>query len=259
MTDDSSAQREQNSDTQNVMEMLNSFFLGVGLVRTMLHEVIEYWQPEIQWIRRYQEASKPLKEAGILPHRSTPWEVFTPERPDEFPGDVMNYYSHHWEQVESIFLFDVESYEISAEAKEAFKEALNCHRHGLYRSAVLTLLPALEMEFRTAAGIGPDGSATSLVELRDVARKVPFGVVWRPIGPLYMPEILNKHIYEKVRTAEAVEAFRSNPIPNRHAAIHGLVNYDTSLNSLNAIILADYVFFLISQLVRMSNSETDAS
>lgn len=232
---------QKDQDLGQVISGLKDLFLSV----------IERWRPVIEWGALYLAASEPMKAAGIIPHRSAPWNEFDHSSADEFPRIVLKHYEDNWDHAEGVFLDDIASLKVSDEAKESFKEALCCHRHGFYRASVLTLLPTIEREFRLAAGKGPGGKAASLEELRIAINTVPAGVVLRPVAPLYLSEILDQHIYKNLNTPEEVELFSKNPIPNRHAAIHGHVSYTSSLNSLNTIILAEYVFFAISQIMSL--------
>ena len=45
---------------------------------------------------------------------------------------------------------------------------------------------------------------------------------------------------------EDLQRLEQDPVPNRHAAMHGYVSYSSPQNSLNAIFVADYMFRLIS-------------
>ena len=45
-----------------------------------------------------------------------------------------------------------------------------------------------------------------------------------------------------------------DPVPNRHAAMHGFVSYSSPQNSLNAIFVADYMFRLIGSF---RNTQTE--
>ena len=54
-------------------------------------------------------------------------------------------------------------------------------------------------------------------------------------------------VFQRVGNEEDRERLKQNPVPNRHAAIHGFVTYDSSQNSLNAIFIADYVFRIIGE------------
>lgn len=60
----------------------------------------------------------------------------------------------------------------------------------------------------------------------------------------------NKFIYglfQKVRSEEDRERLVQDPIPNRHATLHGLVVYSSQQNSLNSIFIADYIFRIFGQ------------
>ncbi|NIY78911.1 hypothetical protein HCZ23_05460 [Celeribacter sp. HF31] len=216
-----------------------------------LESTLEKLKPLFVALFQHSEAKKPLQEHGILPHLSTPWDRFNPESPELFPSDVMHYYSTEWDRVGDVFRANVETYEISEDAKADFRSALKCHETGLYRSSVLTLLPSAEMEFRRAFKIDPKEQAASLKELRDAVGKLPIGRVIGPVALFDLFKTLNEHMYEHVNSPDDIGRFLSDPIPNRHAAIHGHVRYDSELNSLNALIMADYIFFLISQLSKL--------
>jgi hypothetical protein len=45
--------------------------------------------------------------------------------------------------------------------------------------------------------------------------------------------------------AENLAKISGDSIPNRHAAIHGYVSYDSAQSSLNAIFITDYIFQVI--------------
>ena len=54
-------------------------------------------------------------------------------------------------------------------------------------------------------------------------------------------------LFQKVQSEEDRERLQQDPIPNRHAALHGLVVYSSQQNSLNAIFIADYIFRIFGQ------------
>ncbi|AFO90415.1 hypothetical protein D1822_03400 [Phaeobacter inhibens] len=211
------------------------------------------WQPLFAEFRKHQQAKKALREtSGLLPHATTPWQQFSEDNPALFGPAVVDFYKDSWDAVEAKFRFDLEEYDVSDEAKRAMLDALTCHRHELFRSVVLTLLPYVEMEFRKAFQIEVGGNAASLQELRSMVWKMPAGIVLSHAAPMDLFEILNAHLYDKVKTAEDLSRFQADQIPNRHAAIHGLIEYKSHQNSMNTLILADYVFFIISQLRKHS-------
>jgi hypothetical protein len=40
----------------------------------------------------------------------------------------------------------------------------------------------------------------------------------------------------------------SDPVPNRHAAIHGMIVYNSVWHSLNVIFMTDYAFQVVSAI-----------
>ena len=59
-------------------------------------------------------------------------------------------------------------------------------------------------------------------------------------------------LFTDVDTEEHREILKKNPIPNRHAAIHGLVVYSSPQSSLNAIFIAEYIFRIVTAMSRSS-------
>ena len=53
-------------------------------------------------------------------------------------------------------------------------------------------------------------------------------------------------LFQKVPSEEDRDRLKQDPVPNRHAAIHGLVVYSSPQNSLNAIFIADYIFRIVT-------------
>ena len=168
-------------------------------------------------------AKQALRERGILPHKSTPWELFDQDKPDDFADQVLSYYSTRWDQARTVFLTDINAYKIGEEAREAFIEGIECHTSKLYRPAILTALPAAEIEFRRTFEIAPGRQGASLLELRNAVMDAPAALILSHVAPFDLFETLDKHLYEKIRTQEDVGKFAADPIPNRHAAIHGLI------------------------------------
>ena len=213
------------------------------------------WGDYFHEITKNNAAKQALREAGLLPHKTTPWHAFENEDLDAVPRISLAHYAENWAKIEEQIIADLAAYQISASAKESFYEALACHRNGLYRPAVLTLLPAVEMEFRKAFELNAGDPAASLKELREVIKNVPAGYVLSHVAPFDMFRVLDEHLYESVKSQEALEKFQVDPIPNRHAAIHGLIEYTDVLHSLNAIIIADYVFLMISQITKYAENQ----
>lgn len=223
--------------------------------------------PFVGSVARYTEICAPiflelnamdkLKEVGILPHRTTPWSEFSKDNIIEFPVRVLEYYHNNWQAVASVLSKDIETYEISDSAKQYFHEALACHGHGLYRSSILTLFPAIEMEYRSACKIKVGSPASSLPELIEFVEDSPSLIGLRDIPALDLFPVLVDHLYKSVKKPEDMKYFKNSPLPNRHAAIHGLIRYHTVQHSLNSIIIADYAFFLFSELSKSEYADKE--
>ena len=56
---------------------------------------------------------------------------------------------------------------------------------------------------------------------------------------------LSSHLYETVRDDDARQRFAGDPVPNRHAVVHGLVEYSSMQNSLNALFMTEFLFSTI--------------
>ena len=66
----------------------------------------------------------------------------------------------------------------------------------------------------------------------------------------FSPRRWENHLYEQVKNEADRTELAANSIPNRHAAIHGLVPYSTEKSSLNSIFLTDFVFHIITEMKR---------
>ena len=152
-------------------------------IREALSSLQKSWQPFFAEVTRHNSAKAPLKAAGLLPHKTTPWEQFSEDDPESFPTVVLGYYATNWNDVDQLFRDDVGSYSISESAAGAFHDALACHGNGLFRPSVLTLLPAIEMEFRKAFELKAGAPAASLKELREMVMKVPAGYILSHVAP----------------------------------------------------------------------------
>jgi len=242
---------------QMITRLRRSLAFDLDPIRQTLQALQKDLAPFLEELNRHSAARATLREAGLLPHATTPWEAFSEETSGDFPDICRAHYRDNWGEVERQITAELADYMVSSSARLSLEDALACHRAGLYRSAVLTLLPSVEMEFRRTFEISPGDPAASLIELRGTIKMAPAQYITSHVAPFDLFRILDTHLYATVKTPEALRRFEGDPIPNRHAAIHGLIEYADELHSLNTIIMADYVFFLISQLAR--NAEDDES
>ena len=97
---------------------------------------------------------------------------------------------------------------------------------------------------------------TSQPLLRKLAGQLPISAV----GPggflaLNLFRRLSEHLYEHVDDEDSRLRFAQDPVPNRHAAVHGLVVYSSMQNSLNAVFMADFIFQGISLLKGLASAQ----
>ncbi|MGI1662373.1 hypothetical protein ACRDNQ_09030 [Palleronia sp. KMU-117] len=228
---------------------------AIKVVGEAISTVTARVQPIIDGFAHLHDAKKALEPSGLLPHATTPWGRFNKSEPGLFAETAIQYYDKEWDNVEKEFHSIIDEWDVLPSAKKAFRDALVCHRAGLFRSAVLTLFPAVEAEFRSSFDKKVGDNAASLEELRKLVNEIPAGYILFHVAPLRLFELFNAHIYAKVKTSEAFNRFKDDPVPNRHAAIHGIIDYDTAVHSINALILADYIFFLITQLKKAAAAQ----
>jgi hypothetical protein len=204
-----------------------------------------------------------VESTGWLPHYTTPFDLIDPERQsNETAAQALSdFYKNSWKTVEAQFIQSLSNYDIDEESKATFKEALIAHGHGLYRVASRLLFPEIE---RVASNefyggrrkvLSDDGKQlvgiTSLPEIRRGAGELPAGEILAYEFGMNLFKKMEAHLYEKVGDNEIeIAKFARDPVPNRHAALHGIVSYASAQNSLNALIMTDFMFHLISCMKR---------
>ena len=98
---------------------------------------------------------------------------------------------------------------------------------------------------------------TSLPDCAETVGELPVGhVLTTDYGyALYIkPE---KHLYKTVRRPDEIAAAVADAVLNQHASLHGIVTYSTMKNSLNALIMTDFVFHLVGQIKMVSMEIAD--
>ena len=220
----------------------------------------------ISEFNQWDVSSDLLRKAGWIPHYTTPFDLIAEceEEPEAVRDQLTHYYEENWKYVRSQIESRLPSYQIDEEAKATLREALDAHEAGLYRCVSRVLFPEIERVFRAKLFDDQIGHIPydTLVE-KLVGEDRSLGDFMR--GGLYELDIfgvLTKHIkhgdesesgefiyglFQKVGSEEDRERLTQDPIPNRHAALHGLVVYSSRQNSLNVIFVADYIFRIFGQ------------
>ena len=219
---------------------------------------------------KWNVSSEILGRAGWLPHYTTPFGYLAEcgEDIEVVRNRLLDYYKNNWQNVRSEIEARLSDYKIDAEAKETFREALDAHESGLYRCVCRVLFPEIERVFRAEIfnnKVGPITSDALIKKLLDdkfIEDFMPgglyelhiFGHLTRAIRKekdASETDKLTYGLFQSVLNEENREHLKQDPVPNRHAALHGLVAYSSPQNSLNAIFMADYIFRIVTPAVSL--------
>jgi hypothetical protein len=198
-----------------------------------------------------------LEGAGWLPHYTTPFAAIENANQDEDVASILErHYEENWSDVRRAFLEHIEVYDLDAEAKAVFTEALDSHEAGHYRAAVRVLFPEIERVARLELHAGKIEAITSQKILREETGKLHTNET-DPGGyyGMQLHQNLVYHLYAYASTEEDLSVLSANQVPNRHAALHGLLPYSSKANSINALIMTDYIYQVICAVKRRRNEE----
>jgi len=213
----------------------------------------ELWRPATDKLFQEDRDCARLLSIGWLPHSSTPHTLLAdPELSDEALDEkIHDYYRENWPSIQADLDARISGYDLSAETKAAFRDALEAHRHGLYRVTPRLLFPEIEQVVRVEFMGGKFFGFTSLRDLKAAAANLtlhdfnPGGMfAWRLYGKFY------NHLYAEAKTAQDLAIIAADPVPNRHAALHGLLQYPEPKSSINMLVMADFVFQVVCSLKR---------
>ncbi len=223
--------------------VIQQLAVSLGPFYERLSELSEAWAPYlVKWaelaprLAEWSRTVDALNEVGWLPYHSAPCHYVNAcgDDLDLLDTRFAEYYRAEWSEIRGDMESRLGGYHIDDEARATFREALAAHEAGLYRCVCRVLFP--EIERVIDAGSGSQRLLEKLTgsgDLADYAFRERFGYVL--FGRLV------KHVYKSGRR----ERFERDPVPNRHAAVHGLVSYSTHKHSMNMLILTDYVFQIL--------------
>jgi hypothetical protein len=187
------------------------------------------------------ELSRRLDESGWLPHYTTPYELIQ-ENTEDIRATLEDHYRTNWPEVRKAIEESVSAFDLDEESRIVINEILDAHENGHYRSVCRTIFPEIErlsrLEFSADNYFNP---LSNQKDLREMAGALP---VRGGLEAIAMFERLFNHIYKDVKTMEALQAVQNDPVPNRHACLHGLVIYNTHQSSINSIFFLEYIFWI---------------
>lgn len=204
-------------------------------------------------IARAGDECRRIEAAGWLPHYTTPFDKISAcgEHPSAIDAVLEAHYRNEWPNVQSAFLERLDRYELGEEAKATFRQVLEGHGHGLYRLTARSLFPEVERVAREELHDGTLRPITSQIELKKLAGHLtPRDTEPHGMYALTLFQKFFDHLYEHTRTPDDLAAIAADPVPNRHASLHGLLSYETARCSMNAIIMVDFIFQVICAVKR---------
>ena len=190
-----------------------------------------------------------FEEAGWFPHSTFPRHLLNWNGDETYSDEmVLTHYRNNWSTVSHVIGSELANCDVDFDAKEAIRQALTAHENGLYQLVPPALFTAIERAVRVCLYDDKVGSISVKDQLVNLVGRLPLSVL--PDGTLAFVGFvqLSHHLYENIHTDEVRERFLEASIPNRHAAIHGLVIYSSEKSSLNAIFVAMYVFQILTVL-----------
>ena len=235
------------SDTFERWEtILQPFLQELEPVFQGLAQLAEAAAPYVQKFVRYHNIVEKFDATGWLPYHMAPVDYV-----EHYEGDsihlekkIAEYYVTEWASIRADMESRFSEYHIDDEARDTFREALSAHEHKNYRCVSRVLFPEIERMIRFNLFNGAGRVRTDdMLERLTGERPLEDFISQRTFGLVLFGRLI-KHLYEQV-SDEGRSEFARNFVPNRHAAIHGLVSYSTHKHSMNMIIMADYIFQIL--------------
>jgi hypothetical protein len=198
-----------------------------------------------------------LDRIGVLPHQSTPFDILDDQSTDEeLKGRIQLYYKDNWIAIHQVMRNRTQEFDIDDEARATFTEALEAHHNAHYRAVCRLLLSEIERVARVELQGSGLGKLRIEKILGEPAGSLSLGDTEPPgLYALGLYKRLTEHLYRRVDATNRAQ-FESDPVPNRHAAIHGLIVYNSFWHSLNAIFLTDYAFQVVTAIKLMRRKES---
>jgi hypothetical protein len=199
-----------------------------------------------------------LEALGWLPHSNSPYSLVENEAEDLDATDrrIGAYYEDRWQEMGSALIAGIEHCDLDDEAKATFAEAVSAHGSGYYRCSPRLLFPEVERVSRKEIHGGAlDKMASQPRLLEAIGSLTPGEMSSTGVAGLRFYRKLTEHLYTHMKNEVAIGSAMADPVPNRHAALHGIVSYSSAKSSLNSILVADYLLRAIATLKQVAAEE----
>lgn len=242
------------------IDAIREFSLRWTTMFVGIQEQFRSLAPMLEQFAKHEARCKRLEDAGWLPHPASPWHLLDDEGlcKEKLNEAVECYYRENWPTVRASIDEAITGYAIDAEAKATFTDALAAHEAGLHRCVARTLFPEIERVSRAEIHGGAMDKIASQPKLQEaISRLCPSDIARDGISGMRLYHKLVDHLYASMPTPERVQAIAAEPVPNRHAAVHGYVAYNTLRHSMNALIIAEYLFHAITVIKELEGQAED--
>lgn len=242
---------------------------ALQVIERLVRGAVEWLQSEqaksiYENILRFTEAlerNRRLEFSDWLPHYSITEKVMSDlinksQDDNELNFQIGKYCRDNWGVISIKFRENLRSINVDEEAKEAFSEALEAHGHGLYKCVPRLLFAEME---RVISKIPREqGASNKPHEVINNALEI-YGYTELARDQTFRLKTINKlshHIYHSMWSDKPYPQVYTDPVPNRHAAMHGWVNYNKPYHSFNMLVICE-ITFSIAGLTLQSRSAAE--
>ena len=187
------------------------------------------------------------QELGWVVHCTLPTSLLDETKEEDLDAAITNYYRDEWASVREEIEQETNHYLIDDDSKDIVRQALIAHEMGLYRLVPRALLVEIERVIRIHLYENRVGNIDVKGKVDDF-EDLPMSSMREISSEIIQLETFVNHLYRHVNTEKDRSELEYSSIPNRHAAVHGLVSYSSEKNSLNSIFIADFAFHMVTEL-----------
>lgn len=224
---------------------------GLARILDSFRRALEDNKDKIEPLVRTAHRNFIFNKAGWLLHHTTPMHLIADTTSaEDIPPLLDRYYREHWGDVAVAFRRHLSDLNLDDEAHATFEEALSAHGNGLYRATVRVLLPEIERFARQHLMPTTRKSLASLTEIRKAMGELGWSEIQMAAnGPAFLQfSAISHQVYEKTEQQGRFDEIAKSQVPNRHAALHGLISYSSHQSSLSALIMTEFMFKVMSYL-----------
>lgn len=193
-----------------------------------------------------------LLDAGWVPYAGMPLDDLADDAGiDDIGAFMAHLLDDKWAEVRHQLTETVNASGVDREAVETFEEALGSFEHGRHRSVVRVLFPEIERVARVNL-YGPDSEKLAIAGMKDLREALmnglPAGLAVHANFGFVLTEKMVNHLYREAKTPKGIAILRADPVPSRHATIHGVIDYSSRQNAYNAICMTAFMFDTIMRV-----------